>query len=968
MKTILVTLTVLMISLSALAFPVKIASWDPDADVKTISALNISIDSVNRSSGTIMAFVRHETEYQTLLAAGLDAVRLPNPAPELARKLNDPSRTDPPPQNEYYSITQYNDFMVQTAAQYPNICSLVTAGTSIQNRPIYFLKISDNVTQDEAEPEFRYISSIHGDEVVGYDMCIRLIQHLTTGYGTDTRVTQLLDNTEIWICPMMNPDGFVLGQRYNAAGIDLNRNYPMPSGNQHPDGNATAQENTAVMNFSNSRGFQLSANFHGGAQVINYPWDYTYALAPDDALIHQAALAYASHNSLLYNSTEFPQGVTNGAQWYVITGSLQDWSYGYTDCIDLTAEIGNNKWPPASQLPYFWGLNQESMLSLMEFVHRGVTGTVTSNTGTPLTDASITVSGNAKVMHTNPQWADYHRMLLPGTYQITASAPGYISQTAQITVPASGTVTHNFVLQASAITNFSGQVRNSDGTPIGSIQVILSTVPERIVYADTNGSFNINSVPEGQYTITFKEGPQVLFSKAITLTVTENRMVFIYSPPTIVLSDAFDNINNWTATTPWGITVYQNNNVLTDSPGGNYANNINKVCRLTTPLDLSQISSPSLSYRTRYSLENGYDFVYVEASTDGSTWQELASYTGSQLNWTDVNLSLADYGGQNLHLRFRIQTDTSVNVDGIFIDDFTVKGINTANRYFGDPNGDQIISSADVQIVLDYSVGLDPIPQIDPLPWAQAMIFACDVDQNDVVNAVDAFLIKTYLTEPAYRFEAQSSESYVFTNVALNYEPAAGVYSFGFTPNSALKVLETRLSSPDSITGWEVQMIPMQSGFYMAMNGQTKHFAWIKGQEDLQYLVQSFQTPFGTIICNYALNGTPGQINLLTGSPDGDVDVPAPSFELSQNYPNPFNPNTRISFSVADGSQTSSLKIFNLKGQLVRTLCDERLNAGDHHYDWNGLDDNAKPVSSGVYLYRFMNGTHTQTRKMILAK
>ncbi|HNZ06972.1 MAG TPA: M14 family zinc carboxypeptidase [Candidatus Cloacimonadota bacterium] len=968
MRLILTFIIALIIATPLIAFPVRISSWEADRDVKTLNAMHISIDSVNRSTGTIMAFVRHETEFQSLLAAGFDAIRLPNPAPELARKLNDPLRDGTPPQNEYYSITQYLDFMVQTAAQYPNICILVTAGNSIQNRPLYFMKISDNASQDEAEPEFRYISSIHGDEVVGYDMCIRLIQQLTTNYGTDTRVTQMVDNTEIWICPMMNPDGFVLGQRYNAAGIDLNRNFPMPTGEQHPDGNATGQENTAIMNFSNSRGFQLSANFHGGAEVINYPWDYTYTLAPDDALIQAAALTYSSHNSLLYNSTEFPQGITNGAQWYVITGSLQDWSYGYTDCIDLTAEIGNNKWPPASQLPTFWGYNQESMLALIEFAQKGARGTVTSVAGLPLLDATITVAGNAKVTGTNPGLADWYRLLLPGSYSITAAAPGYIPQTVQLSVPTTGFVTHNFVLQLAANTYFSGQIRNADGSGISNLVVALNTVPERVVNADANGTFSFGSVPEGQYIISFRQAGQTFYSKSFLLTAENNRLVFIYSPPTTVFTDVFDNSNNWTATSPWGVTPYTGNNVLTDSPGGNYANNINKSCRLTNPLNLSQIASPTLSYRTRYSLENGYDFVYVEASTNGTDWQQLTSYTGSQTSWTDVSLSLAPYSGQNMHLRFRIQTDTSVNLDGIFIDDLVVEGISMDNRYFGDPDGDQIISSADMLIVLDYSVGLDPIPQIDPIPWNQTLLFACDVDQNDAVNAVDAYLIYKYITDPSYRFQAQNSLNYDFSGVTMDVDATPGFYQFSFSPSADLEVLETRLSSPDSISGWEVQFFPTGTGRCYALNAQTKHFAWIKAQADLQYMNQSFQTPLGQIICDYALNGTAGQVTLLTGSPNDDTELPAPIFSLHQNYPNPFNPNTTISFSVTDPASPSSLRIYNLKGQLTKTLCHSRLETGIHKLNWDGKDDQGRSVSSGVYLYRLENGSHTQTRKMILAQ
>jgi hypothetical protein len=333
--------------------------------------------------------------------------------------------------------------MQDTAAQYPDICQLVQFGTSVQNRPLYFMKITDNVNIEENEPELRYVSSIHGDEVVGYDMLIRLIQLLTTEYSTNPRIMNIVNNTEIWICPMFNPDGYASANRYNANGIDLNRNFPMPSGNQHPDGNAWAQETVAMMSFSQAHSNNLSLNFHGGELVINYPWDYTYTLAPDDALLQEMSLTYTRPHTSLWNSTDFVHGITNGAAWYVITGSMQDWLYGYTDCIDLTAEIGLNKWPSSSQLPNYWNMNKESMLQYIEFAQNGVKGVVLNGSGAPLS-ATITVAGNNKVMHTDPDVGDYHRLLLPGTYQITASVVGYEPQTVSVNVPTLGHTIQNF--------------------------------------------------------------------------------------------------------------------------------------------------------------------------------------------------------------------------------------------------------------------------------------------------------------------------------------------------------------------------------------------------------------------------------------------------------------------------------------------------------------------------------------------
>ena len=444
MKHLLISLCLVSMAFLLHAYPVHIQSWNLEADVQTLNAMNISVDSVNKRSGVIVAYVRDVAEHESISAIGMNAIAMPDLAKEYAQALWQETKDSKDPMRAYYSWDEYTTFMQQTATTYPNICQLVQIGTSVQNRPLYFMKISDNVLVEENEPELKYIGSIHGDEVVGFDMLIKLIQLLTADYAIDPRITNIVNNTELWICPMMNPDGYVGMQRYNANGIDLNRNFPMPSGTQHPDGSQWAQENVAIMNFSQAHSFDLSINFHGGELVINYPWDYTYTLTTDDALLQEMSLTYSRENTSLYNTSDFYHGITNGAAWYVITGSMQDWNYGFTDCIELTAEISRIKWPNSNQLANFWNLNKESLLKYIEFAQNGIKGIVTTNSGSPLF-ATIAVSGNTKVMHNDPDVGDYHRLLLPGTYQITASVAGLEPQTASVTVPSTGYVTQNFI-------------------------------------------------------------------------------------------------------------------------------------------------------------------------------------------------------------------------------------------------------------------------------------------------------------------------------------------------------------------------------------------------------------------------------------------------------------------------------------------------------------------------------------------
>jgi flagellar hook assembly protein FlgD len=91
------------------------------------------------------------------------------------------------------------------------------------------------------------------------------------------------------------------------------------------------------------------------------------------------------------------------------------------------------------------------------------------------------------------------------------------------------------------------------------------------------------------------------------------------------------------------------------------------------------------------------------------------------------------------------------------------------------------------------------------------------------------------------------------------------------------------------------------------------------------------------------------------------------TLKLHQNYPNPFNPETTIQFDIAKESAVK-LQIYNIRGQLVKTLVNTRLNAGKHSIVWNATNENNKKVSSGVYLYRVSSDNDNVVNKMILMK
>ena len=402
------------------------------AELKNIGRI-VSIDNVK---GNWVYAYANDDEWKAFQELGYKTRLLPSPAsqfsPVMSSSVAQTRLWDSYPTYEIY-VSTMNAF----ATAYPDLCQIVDAGTTIGGRKILLAKISDNVATPEAEPEVLYTGTIHGDETTGFILLLRLIDTLLSGYGSDPRITSLVNNLEIWIGPNTNPDGTYYGgnstvsgaRRYNANGYDLNRNFPNYDGSLNTG--AIQTETNLMMNFANNHHFVLAANFHGGAEVVNYPWDYTYTLHPDNNWWINASLVYANsvqaNGPSGYFTSVSSNGITNGAAWYVIGGGRQDWMNYSAHCREVTLEISNTKLPAASTLPNYWNYNYNAMLSYLEQANYGIHGVVSDPYGNPLS-ATISISGHDNAFTTvitDPAKGDFYRFLSPGTYNLTISAAGY---------------------------------------------------------------------------------------------------------------------------------------------------------------------------------------------------------------------------------------------------------------------------------------------------------------------------------------------------------------------------------------------------------------------------------------------------------------------------------------------------------------------------------------------------------------
>ncbi|KAL7306812.1 hypothetical protein TKK_0000976 [Trichogramma kaykai] len=394
-------------------------------------------------------------------------------------------RSSSPPQvDESFVIPHYTHYdelrqvFRNLADKYPNFARLHSIGKSVEGRDLLVLEISENVRERKlGEPMVKYVANMHGDESVGRELMVFLAKYLLYNYGKDPRVTRLVNNTDIFIMPSLNPDGFEKSKeglcnsldhfvgRENANHVDLNRNFPDqfdPRMSHIKGGKLIARrqsETIAMMTWIVTEPFVLSANFHGGALVASYPYDSGIegecceeSKSPDDRMFKHLAHVYADNNPNMRAGNACPSenfygGVTNGAKWYKVTGGMQDFNYARSNAFEVTFELSCCKYPHARQLPGYWQTNKESLLRYLEQAHVGIKGLVTDTHGQPIEDANIVVIGiNKNITSTNR--GEYWRLLLPDTYTVYATAWGYSSSEPQrVTVKNGNAEIVNFVLE-----------------------------------------------------------------------------------------------------------------------------------------------------------------------------------------------------------------------------------------------------------------------------------------------------------------------------------------------------------------------------------------------------------------------------------------------------------------------------------------------------------------------------------------
>ena len=420
-------------------------SVDDPAQIQELSR----ICSVDGTDGRHVVAYANQQEYDKLIALGFQPeLQTPPSLREEAKMWEGGDRAT----YEWNSYLTYGDYVAMmegfpTSVTNGANCTLVDLGTLSTSNHRRILGVRLNNGHPDGKPKFLYTSTMHGDEVTGMILMLRLIDEFCT--STDTRIQNILNNVDLFIFPCTNPDGTYYGgngsvsgaRRANGNNVDLNRHFPDFDDGAHPDGASYYQDECQwMMDLAQEYLFTMGANYHGGAEVMNYPWDTYQPTHPDDAWWRYVCREYAqlaqSVNSSYMTGTS-SNGIINGYAWYTITGSRQDYMNYYGQCREVTIECSTTKTPSASQLPNFWNYNHNSMLTLMEQSLNGVHGYVyDADTGEPIEGVTVSVLNHDALGSSVSTHAigDFHRPIKGGTYTFEFSKDGYCTEKMNVIV------------------------------------------------------------------------------------------------------------------------------------------------------------------------------------------------------------------------------------------------------------------------------------------------------------------------------------------------------------------------------------------------------------------------------------------------------------------------------------------------------------------------------------------------------
>jgi len=566
----------------------------------------------------------------------------------------------------FYTYQEYLDIMDSMAAKFPNLIShrqAIDTSHTWEGRSLYWVKISNNPNVNQTKPQVLYTAIHHAREPESLVELVYYMWYLLENYNTSAEVKYLVDNLEMYFVPCVNPDGYIYNYTTNpngggmwrknrrnngdgTYGVDLNRNYDFLWGYDNigssPQTNndtyrgpspASEPEIKMMEKFCNTHTFKLAVNGHTYSDLLIEP-DSAGVTVPDSSM-------YSAFFLRMTYCDEFGYGNDIETVGYTTNGDSDSWMYGEKatkpKIIAMTPETGSPDdgfWPVMSNIIPL----AENVMDQNFYAARFTAAYAEAQ---DISGPFISQSGYIKY---NLQCLG----LEPGTFSVSLTPIG------------------------------SGfQSIGAGKTYTGMTQ--LQTLTDSINFTLVNGLAPASTV---QFLLNVNNG-------GYTHTDTITRVV---GTPLVAFTDNCNTTAQWTGS--WGISTahfVSPTGSITDSPNGLYATNANTKTTTTAYINLTDAIAAFLQFEARWEVERGYDYVEIQATTDGVTFTPLCGkythtgnsnqddqqplYDGIQDAWLHETIDLSAYLGQSIKLRFNLVSDGGVDYDGLYFDDINVQKI-----------------------------------------------------------------------------------------------------------------------------------------------------------------------------------------------------------------------------------------------------------------------------------------------------
>lgn len=373
MKHLLALLALLLLLPAAQANQLVEVEVDATSPIESLLTGGFDIAYIDPPTVQIVAW---EGDLERLTAAGFSYHVVHEELEAFYRSRLDSELDD---MGGYATFSEIQEWYATMKGNYPNLLSEIdTLGFSIEDRPLWAFKISNNPNTDEDEPELLLNGAIHAREVITPMILMNFCEHLCENYGTDGAITELVNNREIWVLPVINPDGYVHNEvsqpngggtwRKNKRridgtlrGVDLNRNWPahwgMNDAGSSPDPESATYrgqsagsepETQAMMDFINDHEFRIIINYHSYSNLILYPYSHSMNAIPEDITIYE----------VMADSLNLTLGWNTGpaqALLYTVNGDAVDWQEEECDYrnFSFVPEVGgvmDGFWPASDRI------------------------------------------------------------------------------------------------------------------------------------------------------------------------------------------------------------------------------------------------------------------------------------------------------------------------------------------------------------------------------------------------------------------------------------------------------------------------------------------------------------------------------------------------------------------------------------------------------------------------------------------